>query len=85
MTNKENSWGESFFMLLKMNPFILILVIALTYVGNHVLVQPMNLHHKLFLLGSDIYLILVAVIFEVFRICKEEEQKEKAWRWRVTG
>jgi hypothetical protein len=85
MTNKEDSWGESFFMLLKMNLFILILVIALTYVGNHVLVQPMNLHDKLFLLGSDIYLILVAIVFEVFRVCKEEEQKEKAWRRRISG
>ena len=85
MTEEENSCKGSFFILGKMNPFILLLVFALTYVGNQLLFQPMDLYEKVFLLGLAVFFILVAVIFEVFRICNEEEQKEKAWRRRLFG
>ena len=81
----ENSWKGSFFTLGKMNPFILVLILALTYVGNQVLFQPMDFYEKVFLLGLAVFFILVAIVFEVFRICNEEEQKEKAWRRSLFG
>ena len=82
---EDDSWKESFFTLWKMNPFVLLLVFALTYVGNPVLFQPIDLYEKVFLLGLAVFFILVAIIFEVSRICNAEEQKEKAWRRRLFG
>ena len=82
---EEDSWKESFFTLGKMNPFVLLLVFALTYVGNQVLFQPMNLLEKVFLLGLAVFFIFVAIVYEVSRICREEEQKENAWRRRLLG
>lgn len=55
--------------------WMLVLVLALTYVGNQVLFQSMDLYEKDFLPSLDVFLILVAIFFEVFRICNEEEQK----------
>ena len=76
----QDSWTNSFFMIWKMNPLILGLVTVLIYIGNHVLFQPMDFHEKVFLLGLAVFFILAAIIYEVFRICRNEEQKEKACR-----
>ena len=70
---EEDSWKSSFFTLWKMNPFILVLILAFTYVGNQVLLQSMDLHEKVFLLGLAVFFILAAIVFEVSRICKKEE------------
>ena len=85
MTEEENSWKGSFFTLWKVNPIIIVLIFAMTYMGNNVLFQPMNLHEKVFILGLAVFFILAAIVYEVYRICSEEEQKERAWRRRLFG
>ena len=76
---EEDSWKGSFFTLWKVNPIIIVLIFAMTYLGNNVLFQPMNLHEKVLILGLTIFFILAAIVYEVFRICGEQEQKEKVW------
>ena len=74
---EEDSWKGSFFTLWKVNPFVLLLVFALTYVGNQLLFQPIDLYEKVFLLGLAVFFILAAIVYEVYRICREEEPKKK--------
>ena len=82
---EEDSWKGSFFSIWKMNPFVLVLIFVMTYVGNQVLFQPIDLYEKVFLLGLAVFFILAAIVFEVFRICRNEEQKEEAWRRSLFG
>ena len=81
----EDGWTGSIFVLWKMHPFIIFLLFGLMMMGNHVLLQPMALHEKAFLLGLAVFFILVAIIFEVCRIYGEEEQKERAIRRRLVS
>jgi len=64
----EDSWKGSVFTLWKVNPLILVLILAMTYVGNQVLFQSTNHDDKMFFLGLAAFFILVAIVFEVFRI-----------------
>ena len=68
----EDGWKGSFFSLGKLNPFFLFLIFAIVYLGNNVLFQSMDFHEKMFLLGLAVFFILVAIVYEVSKICNEE-------------
>ena len=85
MSEEGPSWGESFSQLKKIHPVILILVIVGTTLTSWIFSQNMPLENKLLPIILSFALCLLTVLFESYRIGKESELREKAWRRRVFG
>ena len=77
--------SETFSTFKKSNPFMLLLMVALSILAGRILYSSMSMERKATLLVLSFGLILVAVIFESRQIDRKEELEEEALRRRLFG
>ena len=82
---EETSWFDALGKLKKFNPVGLILTLCFMFVTVGVYNLDVSLEKKIVPLLMSFSLYLVCAFFEFYRIDKEQELKEKAWRKRVLG
>ena len=74
---QDESFVSSLGMLSKINPVVLILGFALMNIFAYVYNSQMQFNFKLFALALSFFFLLLTLAFEVYRLEKEREAREK--------
>jgi hypothetical protein len=82
---KTSSWLETFRKLRKINPFAFILLFVGMNIFNYLVRLDLPLEDKLLPLIMSSALFLLCVFFESWRIEKESELREEAFRKGILG
>ena len=77
MTEEKESFFSSIGLFFKFNPLILLVAFVLMNVMISVFISQMELGQKMLALVSSGFFYVVAVFYEVSRIQKEENLREK--------
>ena len=85
MNKEKESLCDTLTSIRKFHPFASALFVGLTLFLSHVIHSHMDLTGKIVLGGFITGLVGVMVAFESYRIDRDKEMKEKAWRKRVLG
>ena len=80
----SNDWIEIFRAIKKMHPFVIVFTIAFSLCFGTVFRSDLPLFSKLTVLGAGALLQFVLIVFEAYRIDKEEKQKSNDFP-RLTG
>ena len=77
MTEEKESFFSSIGIFFKFNPLVLLVAFVLMNVMISVFISQMELGQKMLALASSGFFYVVAVFYEVHRIQKEQELREK--------
>ena len=77
MTEEKESFFSSIGLFFKFNPLVLFVAFVLMNVMISVFISQMELGQKMLALVSSGFFYFVAVFYEVYRIQKEQELREK--------
>ena len=77
MTEAKESIFSSIGLFFKFNPLVLLVAFVLMNVMISVFISQMELGQKMLVLVSSGFFYVVAVFYEVYRIQKEQELREK--------
>ena len=77
MTEEKESFFSSIGLFFKFNPLVLFVAFVLMNVMISVFISQMELGQKMLALVSSGFFYVVAVFYEVYRIQKEQELRER--------
>ena len=83
MTEEKEGFFSSLGLIRKFRPVALLLVFGFMWMFSHVFNSDLPLNEKIVPSALLFSLYLIGLLFEIQRICKEQETEEKNWRKRV--
>jgi uncharacterized membrane protein YdbT with pleckstrin-like domain len=79
LTDKKESWLDTFGIISKMNPVAFVLIFACMSVATFTLQSNTSLEMKALLFFMAFIFSFLTIIFEAYRLDREKELKEKVF------